>query len=773
MTVSRAQRGMAWTRCGLRLTFAISVAAGCADAGGKHSIATGGAGGSDTGTGGVETSSTGGSPQLRRDDAAGAPANAAGAGDEYVPACGDGLLNPGEACDDRNQNPGDGCTANCLQIEANYTCPVPGEVCISTVDCGDARVTGTEACDDGNQTGGDGCSETCELEPGYQCPFAGLPCMAALCGDGILAGLEECEFESGALPTDAGGCSATCRIDPGYDCDPATFVCVATVCGDGNIERGELCDDGNDLPFDGCYRCVLEPDCAGGTCTASCGDAQRFEDEACDDGNTRSGDGCSAACVIEEGFYCEDIADEPALERELPVVLRDFVGYGRDTGNMPAHVNFNFIGGTGVLGMVRERLDADGRPAYNWVPFLPGVTNYQTPAPDAAGCSCAATGEPPACTCTDGASTCTCDNPGRLFDGGGRHFSTPADFEQWYRDVPNVNLTVAGSVVLDRQTDGTYRFDSDDPATTALEPFDPLGNGGWVAVGNETPATDCSTPRNVSFTTETHFWFQYAGGERFDFAGDDDVWIFVDGQLVVDLGGLHEARQGYFVLDPTGNGSAVVNNQIRALYPGSTAEVTLNLGLQVGGIYEIVMFQAERNQCESNFRVTLRDFDQPRSECASVCGDGIVASNELCDDGPNPNAPPPFNDPSLDGYSEHNNAGVWGKCGPDCRTRAPFCGDGEVQDGEECDDGVNLAQYGGCAPGCVGGPYCGDGQVQSPFEECDDGVNDGSYNGCGANCALGPYCGDGKVQEDDGEICDDGNAVPGDDCTGCQPKVIL
>ena len=136
------------------------------------------------------------------------------------------------------------------------------------------------------------------------------------------------------------------------------------------------------------------------------------------------------------------------------------------------------------------------------------------------------------------------------------------------------------------------------------------------------------------------------------------------------------------------------------------------------------------------------------------------------------NAPPPFDDPTLDGYADDNNAGAWGKCGPGCRTRGPFCGDGEVQRGEQCDDGFNLSQYGGCAPGCADGPYCGDDSVQSPFEECDDGINDGSYNGCGANCALGPYCRDGQLQENAGEICDDGNSTSDDGCTGSRPDVI-
>jgi len=137
----------------------------------------------------------------------------------------------------------------------NYVCPTPGQACVTTVDCGDSFVTGTEECDDGNEAGGDGCSETCTLEAGYQCPFAGMPCTAALCGDGVLVGAEECEYASGELPADGGGCSATCRIEPGYDCDPVTFVCTATTCGDGNVERGEICDDGNSISNDGCTGC--------------------------------------------------------------------------------------------------------------------------------------------------------------------------------------------------------------------------------------------------------------------------------------------------------------------------------------------------------------------------------------------------------------------------------------------------------------------------------------------------------------------------------------
>ncbi len=96
----------------------------------------------------------------------------------------------------------------------------------------------------------------------------------------------------------------------------------------------------------------------------------------------------------------------------------------------------------------------------------------------------------------------------------------------------------------------------------------------------------------------------------------------------------------------------------------------------------------------------------------------------------------------------------------------PVCGDGVVDDGEACDDGVNDGAYGGCAPDCSAlAASCGDGNVDADDGEvCDDGVNDGSYEGCAVDClALGPYCGDGVA--DGPEECDDGNDIDDDLCT--------
>ena len=102
---------------------------------------------------------------------------------------------------------------------------------------------------------------------------------------------------------------------------------------------------------------------------------------------------------------------------------------------------------------------------------------------------------------------------------------------------------------------------------------------------------------------------------------------------------------------------------------------------------------------------------------------------------------------------------------PSTTSGGGVCGDGNVDNGEVCDDGVNDGSYGGCMADCSApGPGCGDGAVNGP-EVCDDGVNDGSYNGCAADCAApGPFCGDGNFDMND-EGCDDGNMVDDDACS--------
>ncbi|MCG8557636.1 MAG: hypothetical protein MJD61_20460 [Proteobacteria bacterium] len=78
----------------------------------------------------------------------------------------------------------------------------------------------------------------------------------------------------------------------------------------------------------------------------------------------------------------------------------------------------------------------------------------------------------------------------------------------------------------------------------------------------------------------------------------------------------------------------------------------------------------------------------------------------------------------------------------DGRCASARCGDAIVNNGESCDNGNNLGEYGGCMPGCLErAPHCGDGEINGP-ERCDDGPNAGEYGTCSTDCRrLIPPCG--------------------------------
>jgi len=169
---------------------------------------------------------------------------------------------------------------------------------------------------------------------------------------------------------------------------------------------------------------------------------------------------------------------------------------------------------------------------------------------------------------------------------------TPADviesFDDWYVNTPASNKAYVMDMWL--QPDGEFFvFD-----TTKFFPLEEPWN--TFSAGDE--QSDGIGPRNFLFTTEIHTAFEYKGTEVFNFRGDDDVWIYVNNKLAVDIGGIHSAQEGNIDLGARG------------------AEFSLT----VGQVYNLDMFQAERNPVGSNFRIqTSLDF----KECG-VLPDDII-----------------------------------------------------------------------------------------------------------------------------------------------------
>jgi fibro-slime domain-containing protein len=171
-------------------------------------------------------------------------------------------------------------------------------------------------------------------------------------------------------------------------------------------------------------------------------------------------------------------------------------------------------------------------------------------------------------------------------------------------DTSFKNFIIKDSLPFSLMNDGSGRYQFEDGDFFKINGRG-FGNEWVSAPPNNTSNTNHG--RNYAFSMEMVYPFvaKDVNNMVFNFRGDDDVWVFIDRDLVLDLGGIKEATNGSFTL--------------------------AGRGLREGGKYTLRVFYVERHSTGSSILIQTNIVAPPADIKLSTSGNANDAGSYIND----------------------------------------------------------------------------------------------------------------------------------------------
>lgn len=208
---------------------------------------------------------------------------------------------------------------------------------------------------------------------------------------------------------------------------------------------------------------------------------------------------------------------------------------------------------------------------------------------------------------------------------GGKHVGDTVDTRlevDWFRNS-SYNVETCRDIPLSLDTaTGSYVYD--DPNYFPVDDFRTLPDGTANPRLNMMTGNDGKT-HNFSFCLESHGEFDFRKGQTFRFRGDDDVWFFIDGHLVVDVGGVHGPSRDSVRLSDIG--WKFVKRNVDGVAMIDTVRDTTRTPLVEGRTYPFDFFFCERYAGGSS--ILIQTDMNMRTRSGFLAKDSVLAPGRI------------------------------------------------------------------------------------------------------------------------------------------------